>query len=718
MRRSSNNTVISRRSFIKKTAQGGAGLSLAIMFSGCMESETTPVITPIIESFEANAFVTITSDNKVTVLVTKLEMGQGTHTGLATLVAEELDADWAQILVNSAPVDPKRYGWQGTGGSSSIAVTYKPLREAGAAARQMLVLAAAQLWQVNANDIQVKKGLLTHSKTKRQATFGELASLAAQQPLPTTITLKDPTTFTLIGKKLSRKDTGKTDGTAVFTQDIQLPGMLTAVVAHPPRFGAVLVDFDAKEAKKLAGVVDVVRIDNAVAVLAHSFWQAKKGRDRLQITWNEDNAFQQSTDELFTYYHKLAESPGVIAEQKGDVESAFRTAHSIVEASYNFPFLAHAAMEPLNCVVEINGDQVEIWNGCQYQTSDQKAVASLLGISPDHIKINTLLAGGSFGRRSNPHSDYVLEATRIAKSYGKPVPIKLVWTREDDTQAGYFRPMYVHKLKAGLDKEGNIVAWRHRIVGQSISMGNAFEAIIKNGIDPLSVEGAVNLPYQIPNRSVELHTVDLPVPVMWWRSVASTHTAHSTETFIDKLAAVTKQDPLAFRLKLLQDQPKHQQVLQLVAEKSHWGEPLPEGRTKGIAVHKSFGTTVAQVAEVQVEKNGDYRVERVTCAVDCGLAINPDVVVAQMEGGIGFGLSPTLLSEITFNNGKVMQSSFHDYLVVRMKHMPDVDVHIVPSNESPTGVGEPGVPVIAPAVVNALVAVKPKQNSSLPFGLT
>ncbi|MDC0004340.1 xanthine dehydrogenase family protein molybdopterin-binding subunit, partial [Porticoccaceae bacterium] len=531
------------------------------------------------------------------------------------------------------------------------------------------------------------------------------------------VELKDPTTFTLIGKKLSRKDIGKTNGTAVFTQDIQLPDMLTAVVAHPPRFGAVLVDFDATETKKLPGVVDVVRIDNAVAVLALTFWQAKKGRDLLSINWNEDSAFEQSSDTLFAHYHQLAESPGTVAKQVGDVEPAFKAAANIVEASYEFPFLAHAAMEPLNCVVQIKADQVEIWNGCQFQTSDQQIVANFLGVKPDQVKINTLLAGGSFGRRANPQADYVLEAVRIAKAYGKRVPIKLVWTREDDTHAGYFRPMYVHKLKAGLDKQGNIIAWQHRIVGQSIAAGTAFEAIVKEGIDPMSVEGAANLPYQIPNLSVELHTVDLPVPVLWWRSVGSTHTAHSTETFIDHLAAATQQDPLAFRLKLLKDYPAHQKVLQLAADKAQWGTPLAEGRAKGIAVHKSFGTTVAQVAEVSVEKDGNFRVEKVTCAVDCGLAVNPDVVAAQMEGGIGFGLSPTLLSEITFKNGQVVQSSFHDYQVVRMSHMPQVDIHIVPSSESPTGVGEPATPVIAPAVENALYAATGVSRTHLPFGL-
>ena len=718
--------VVSRRTFLKKTAQYGGGLTLALMIPGCGKGDKTAAVETAAAAFEANAFVSISTDNTVTVIIKHLEMGQGTYTGLATLVAEELDADWSQIVAESAPADASRYknlswGLQGTGGSNAIANAYTQMREAGAAARSMMVAAAAARWQVSAEEIDVNKGRVFHSGSGNEATFGELASLAVQQPVPATVMLKDPADFGLIGKKLPRKDLGKTDGSAIFTQDIQLPNMLTAVVAHPPRFGATLADFDAVAAKALPGVVEVVRLDNAVAVLAKTFWQAKKGRDLLQITWNEDHAFQQNSDELFAHYHQLAESPGISAKQVGDLNSAFKAATHVVEASYEFPFLAHAAMEPLNCVIHIKGTlaecQVEIWNGCQFQSFDQNAVASLLGIKPDQVTINTLLAGGSFGRRASPHSDYVVEAASIAKAYGKSVPIKLVWTREDDTRAGYFRPMYVHKLKAGLDKEGNITAWQHRIVGQSIAAGTPYEMIIRNGIDPMSVEGASNLPYQIPNLSVELHTVELPVPVLWWRSVGSTHTAHSTETFIDKLAAVTQQDPVAYRIKLLQNHPRHIKVLELAAEKAQWGAPLPAGTARGVAVHQSFGTTVAQVVEVRMGKNNEYRIEKVTCAVDCGVAVNPDVIAAQMEGGIGFGLSPALLSEITFEEGRVVESSFHDYQVLRMPQMPDVNVHIVPSVEPPTGVGEPATPVVAPALENALYAATGDSRDRLPFGL-
>ena len=708
---SSDSGTITRRGFLRKTLQGGAGLSLAVMLPGCTKNEDSKSFDITSESFEANIFVTIHTDNRVSVTIPKLEMGQGTYTGLATLVAEELDADWGQVVVNTAPADSKRYGPQGTGGSSSMRTSFTPMREAGAAARQMLVAAAAQRWGVSAKEIDVKKGVLRHRKTHQQATLGELAALAATQAVPTTVTLKDPKNFTLIGKTLPRKDSGKTDGTAVFAQDMQLPGMLTALVAHPPRFGAQLTDVDSTAAKTVPGVVDVLQMENSVAVLAKTFWQAKKARDRLKISWDESTAFQQSTEELYAQYHQLAESPGVIAQQVGDPELAFETAHKIIEASYECPFLAHAPMEPLNCIVQLSNKRAELWYGCQTQTQDQQAIAKLLGIAPENVLINTLLAGGTFGRRLT--HDYVVEATRIAQAFGKPIPIKLVWTREDDTQGGYFRPMTVHALKAGLDNKGNIIAWRHRIVGQSINQSLGYG---ESNPDLSLVEGAVDLPYHIPNLSIEQHIVDLPLPVLYWRSVAHSHTAFAKEMFINELAAKTRQDPLALRIKLLAKHPRQRNLLQLAAEKAGWSTPLPAGKARGIAVHESFHSLVAQVAEVTVKDTGQYQIDKVNCVVDCGLAVNPDVVTAQMEGGIGFGLSPALFSEITLKEGKVEQSSFHNYPVLRMPQMPAVEVTIMPSNEPPTGVGEPGVPPIAPAVAGALYAATGIAKRRLPFG--
>lgn len=717
-------TSLSRRLFLKKTTQAGAGLTLAFMLPGCKESQSSPQAysgaTAKAPAFEANAFVHLGSDNTVTVIIKHLEMGQGVYTGLATLVAEELDADWQRVRCESAPIDSEKYTYQSTGGSYSLAGSYLQMREAGAAARQMLVAAAAQQWQVAADEITVKQGQLLHPSSGHKATFGELAALAAKQAIPETVTLKDPANFTLIGQPhLSRKDSGKTNGTAIFTQDIQFPNLLTAVIAHAPKFGATVKQVDDAAAKAVSGVVAVVKLDNAVAVLATSFWQAKKARDQLKIDWDDSQAFQQSSDELFQHFRELAKTPGTPAKDSGDVDAAFQRAHQVHEATYEFPYLAHAAMEPLNCVVHLQGQgsqrRAEIWNGCQFQTVDQQAVAEELTIPLEKVSINTLLAGGSFGRRASSHSDYVIEAVRIGKAYGQDVPIKLVWTRENDTRAGYYRPMNVHRLKAGLDKQGNIIAWQHRIVGQSISAGTLYESIVKNGIDLMSVEGATNVPYQMPNQRVELHTVELPVPVLWWRSVASTHTAFSTEAFLDELAHLSQQDPLALRLKLLPPDSNHRRVLKLAADKAQWHAPLPKGRARGIALHKSFGTTVAQVAEVSLKEGGAYHVDKVTCAVDCGLAVNPDVVKAQMEGGIGFGLSPTMMSEVTFDQGQVVQSNFHDYQVVRMPDMPEVEVHIVPSAEPPTGVGEPATPVIGPAVANALQAATGKAWRRLPF---
>jgi isoquinoline 1-oxidoreductase beta subunit len=667
--------ILNRRQFLVMTAGAGAGLTLGIYLPGCsreepVQSQAGPgkaggeVIAPT--SFEPNAFVRIGSDNRVTVIIKHLEMGQGTYTGMATLVAEELDAAWSQIDVEGAPADANTYNnlfWgkvQGTGGSTAIANSYEQMRKAGAAAREMLIAAAAKKWNVDAGDISVQDGVLRHPGGGHQASFGELAGLAAQEDVPEDVLLKDPDEFRLIGTRVQRKDSkAKTNGTAMFTQDVRLPGMLTALVAHPPRFGAKVKSFDAGKAKTIPGVDAVVEIPNGVAVLGVDFWSAKKGRDALQIEWDESSAFALGSVELLAQYKALADKPGAVARNDGDVLSALQSASKTLQATMDFPFLAHAALEPMNCVMQRHKDGVEIWNGEQLQTVDQAAVAGVFGIAPEQVKINMLYAGGSFGRRANPQSDYVVETAAIVKAVGGNAPIKLVWTREDDMRAGYYRPMYVHRLEAGLDAKGNPVAWQHRIVGQSIIAGSAFEGgLIKDGIDVTSVEGVANMPYAIPNITVELHTTKLPVPVQWWRSVGSTHTAFAVETFIDQLALAANRDPVEFRRALLKDYPRHLGVLELAAEKAGWGSPMGTGRGRGIAVHESFNTFVAQVAEVTVHADKSFSVDRVVIAVDCGIAINPDIVVAQMEGGMGFGLSAALSSELTFNNGRVMQSNF------------------------------------------------------------
>ncbi|ANG62020.1 twin-arginine translocation pathway signal protein [Marinobacterium aestuarii] len=714
--------VSSRRDFLKLITTAGAGLTLAMNLPLAMAAESTAAAGV---DFEPNAFVRIGTDGRVTVLMKHLEMGQGTFTGLATLVAEELDADWSALVAEGAPADASRYNnllfgtVQGTGGSTAMANSFMQMRTAGATARAMLVAAAAQRWKVPASEIQVSQGILSHSASGKSAGFGELAELAAQQPVPDvqSLRLKDPADFAYIGRSLPRLDRGKTDGSALFTQDVQLEGMLTALVAHPPRFGASVKHYDAAKALASPGVVDVVQIPSGIAVLGHDFWSAKKGRDLLSIDWDESVAFTGSSADMLHKYRTLADQPGAVARADGDAVTALASATTVVEAVFEVPYLAHAAMEPMNAVALVNAAGCEIWNGEQFQTVDQSAVATVLGLKPEQVKINMLLAGGSFGRRANPHSDYVIEAVLIANAR-QGTPVKLVWTREDDTRAGYYRPMYVHKVRAGLDASGNPVAWEQRIVGQSIGTGTAFEAfIVKDGIDSTSVEGASNLPYQIPNLQVELHSVDNPVPVQWWRSVGHTHTAFSTEIIVDELARAAKQDPVDFRLKLLSQHPRHHAVLKMAAEKANWGAALPAGWGRGVAVHESFNSFVAQVAEVSVQENGSFKVERVVCAVDCGLAINPDIIRTQIEGGIGFGLSAALLSEITLKDGRVAQSNFHDFQVLRINQMPAIEVHIMPSAEAPTGVGEPGTPPIAPAVANALSAATGQRFQRLPLKL-
>lgn len=714
---------ISRRDFMKGI--GGLTLAVALPKALAQSGPGKTVGTPATATFEANAFVRIAHDNTVTVIAKHLEMGQGTHTGLPTVVAEELDADWSQIRVEPAPADAKRYNnllWgpaQGTGGSTAMANSFEQLRKAGATARAMLVTAAAAKWRVPAGEITVSKGIVAHV-SGRKARFGELAADAAVQPVPQDVKLKDPKSFVYIGKHVLRTDArAKSTGTAQFTQDVRLPGMLYAVVAHPPRFGARLKSFDATAAKATRGVVEVLAFDtgvtNGVAVLAGDFWTAKKGRDALNVEWDETNAHTLGTAEIMASYRRLATESGMVARNDGDAEKALASAAKVVEATYEFPYLAHACMEPLNCVVRLDASGCEVWNGEQLQTGDQFALANLLGIKPEQVRINMLFAGGSFGRRANPKSDYVLEAAAIAKAIGGKAPVKLVWTREDDMRAGFYRPMYFHALKGGLDAQGNIIAWQHRIVGQSILAGTAFEQMmVKDGVDVTSIEGGATLPYAIPNLRVELHSPKLSVPVQWWRSVGSTHNAFSTECFLDELAHASGKDPVALRGQLLGKHPRHQAVLELAATKASWGKPLPAGHARGVALHESFHTFVAQVVEVSQQTDGIH-IESVVCAVDCGIAVNPHIIAMQMESGIGYGLAAALSGGITLKDGVVEQSNFHDYQVLRFNQMPKVDVHIAPSVEKPTGVGEPATPVIAPALANAIRALTGQTMHALPL---
>jgi isoquinoline 1-oxidoreductase beta subunit len=724
----------SRRDFLKVGITAGAGLTLGIYFPlEALAAAATDKTEPAVTNFEPNAFVRIGRDGRVTIIAKHLEMGQGAYTGLATLLADELDADWDSLVVEAAPADVTRYAntfWgkmQGTGGSSGLANSWLQMRRAGAAARAMLVSAAAKTWGVPEASLSVSKGMVTHAASRRRTGFGELVELAATLPVPAEPKLKQAKDFTLIGKSAPRKDAHtKVAGTAQYTIDVMLPDMVVAVVAHAPRFGAKLLYYDAKAAKAVPGVVDVLALNDAVVVYGRDFWSAKRGRDALHLGWDEAKAFRKSSDDLFAEYRGLALTPGDVARNDGDVAAARPKAKTTLEANFEFPYLAHATMEPMNCVVRLNGERCDLWYGVQLQTADQVAAASMLGLKPEQVEIHMLYAGGSFGRRANPNADYVREAVAVARALrdvrGGTVTVKMLWTREDDMRAGYYRPMYVHRIEAGLDAGGMPLFWQQRVVGQSIVSGSPFAMMIKNGIDPTSVEGASTLPYAIPNLRVELHTTELPVPVQWWRSVGSTHTAFSTEVFLDELAHAAGRDALEFRRSLLAAHPRHRGALELAAAKAGWGQPLKPGkagemRGRGLAVHESFKSYVAQVAEVTVRRDKSFRVDRVVCAVDCGIAVNPDVVRAQMEGGIAYGLGAALHDAITLKDGQVEQSNFHDYVPLRIDEMPPVEVYIVPSAEAPTGVGEPGTPPIAPAVANALFAASGQRLRTLPLKL-
>jgi isoquinoline 1-oxidoreductase subunit beta len=675
-------------------------------------------------TFAPNAFLRVSPDDSVTIIAKHVEMGQGAYNGIATIVAEELDIDWSQVRVESAPADAKRYAnlafgtIQGTGGSSAMANSWMQLRNAGATARAMLVTAAAQQWQVPASSLRTERGTVYHDASGKHATYGSLVSTASALPVPDQVTLKDPRNFRLIGQPLPRVDVpAKTDGTAQFTIDVTFPGMLVAVIQRPPRFGATVRSFDASAAKAVPGVVDVVQVPRGVAVVGKSFWAAKQGRDALKVEWDDSQAEKRSSADIMAEYRWMAEKPGVSARAEGDANKAIQGASRKISASYEFPYLAHAPMEPLDAVVKLTADQCEIWAGDQFQTIDQANAAKAAGLQPQQVSIHTLYAGGSFGRRANPGSDYISEAVSVAKALGaNGTPVKLQWTREDDIHGGLYRPMYFHKLEAGLTHDGHLVGWRHQIVGQSIVSDTPFAGMVKKGIDPTSVEGAANIAYAIPNISVELTTTHTGVPVLWWRVVGSSHTAFAVEAFIDEAAHAAGKDPYAFRRDLLAHEPRMRAVLELAAQKAGWnGAPLPKGKGRGIAVAEAFKTFVAQVAEVSVDKDGKVKVDRVVCAVDCGTPINPDVIAAQIEGGIGFGLGAMLYGVITLKDGQVEQNNFDGYQVLRMNAMPKVEVHIVRSNIAPTGIGEPGVAPVGPAVANAIYAATGKRIYALPL---
>jgi isoquinoline 1-oxidoreductase beta subunit len=649
-----------------------------------------------------NAFVKIAADDTVTILSKHIEFGQGPFTGLATLVAEEMDADWSQMRAVHSPTDNKIYanllfGLQGTGGSSSIANAYEQTRKAGATARAMLVTAAAEEWKVPAAEITIEKGRMKHAASNKESGFGAFAEKAARQTPPAEPRLKDPKDFVLIGTELPKLDTqSKINGTAIFTLDITPDNLLVAMVAHPDHFGATVKSFDDSEARKIPGVVDVKQVPHGIAVYADNTFSALKGRDALSIEWDLSKAETRSSEEISADYAKLFREKGAEATNNGNVDEAFKAPGlQTLEAEMIFPFLAHAPMEPLDSVfIKAQDGSLDIYTGAQFPAMDEATAAKVIGLDPSKVRVNTQLAGGSFGRKAQFGSPYMQEAAAVYAASGGSRPVKHMWTREDDIRGGYYRPMYAHRIRGAIDAQGQITAWEQVIVGQSI-MGKA-------DLDETSVEGASNLPYKIPNLKVTAHTTKLVVPPLWWRSVGHTHTGFAVETFIDELFQKVGRDPVEGRLALLTDKPRHAGVLKKVAEMANWGAKVEEGRARGVAVVESFGTFVAQVVEVSIGPEGTPRVHKVWVAVDCGLAINPNVITAQMEGGVGYGLGAVLFDAVTLGRGgKIVQSNFHDYRSLRINEMPDVEVQIIKSSEKPTGVGEPGVPPVGPAVANA-----------------
>ncbi|MDM0113079.1 xanthine dehydrogenase family protein molybdopterin-binding subunit [Variovorax sp. J22R133] len=716
-----------RRSFLKMTAMGGFALGVFPLHALAQDAATGSKPAAGLKPVEQPAaFVQIAKDGTVTVTINRLEFGQGVQTALPMILAEELDADWSKVQAvhgNSDPayVDPV-FGMHLTGGSGSINHSYTQYRELGARTRAMLVSAAAARWKTDAAGLRTANGVVIGPGGKKLG-YGELADAAMKLPVPEKVTLKDPKDFRLIGKATRRLDAkAKSSGHQNYGIDVRLPGMLTAVVARPPVFAAKLKSVDDSAAKAVKGVKAVLRVPldrggEGVAVVADGYWPAKQGRDALKIEWDNSSVEKVDSVKQLAQYRELAAKPGP-RKYDADVSKLNDAPHKI-NAEFVFPYLAHAPMEPLNCTVNLTGDKAELWMGTQMPGIDAAAAARVLGVAPQNVKVNVQMAGGGFGRRGLPSSDYVVEACNVvkaARTAGVDAPIRTLWSREDDIKGGYYRPMHLHTAKIGFDDQGKVTAWDHVIVGQSIMAGTAFEPMmVKDGIDGTATEG-MKEPYDLPMR-LTVHHPKLNVPVLWWRSVGSTHTAFVMETLVDEIARSTKQDPVAYRLKLMgNDHPRHKAALQLAVDKSGYGKKqLPAGRGWGVAVHESFNSVVAYVVEASVT-DGTPTLHNVTAGVHCNLVINPQSLEAQVQGGALMGLSMCLPgAAITLKDGVVEQSNFGDFAVPRISSMPQIAVHTVPSADAPTGMGEPGLPPLAPAFANAVAALTGKPLRELPF---
>jgi isoquinoline 1-oxidoreductase beta subunit len=723
---------VSRRDFLKAGATVTVGLSIGVSFGACGGSAPPPA--PGVP-FAPDAWIRIDHEGLVTVVIDRAEMGQGITTGLPMLVAEELDAAWRDVRITNAPphrayANPMMQGMQGTGGSTSIRAAWLPLREGAARARLMLVQAAATEWGVPASACRTEDSTVIHDASGRRASYGALAAAAGALPVPTAVTLKTPEQFRLIGRSLPRLDSPDIlRGTPVFAGDVRVPGMLTAVVARCPVWGGTVQSYDATAALALPGVRSVVQISSGVAVVGDTYWAAEQGRRALRITWDEgEHAGLSDTMVDAALVSALNAPHQPVVRREGTPGLALQQAARRLEVEYALPYLAHATMEPMVCAADVRADACTVWAPTQlpwapatYGGGAVGVVAKLAGVSSDRVTLHTTQLGGGFGRRAE--HDFVADAVETSKAVGAPVRVQ--WSREDDTQHDYYRPAVRHRVQGGLDAEGRPTVWAQRVAGPSILkrflpgflptwVANRI-GVLQNGADPTTFEGADDIPYAIADRELICADVDLPVPTGFWRSVGHSHTAFAVESFIDELAHLAGADPFTYRRDLLRERPRHRAVLELAAARADWGAPLPEGRARGIALHGSFGSIVAQVAEVSVEADGRPRVHRVVCAIDCGIAVHPDQIAAQMEGSIVFGLTAALHGAVRIRDGRAVTSNFHDYPLLRMDRMPVVETHIVPSAELPGGVGEPGTPPIAPAVANAFFALTGTRVRTLPF---
>ncbi len=693
---------------MRSRAQSGAALAF--------QPEGTPA------TFAPNAFVRVAEDDTVTVIIKHIEFGQGPFTGLSTLVAEELDADWSQMRAESAPADDEKYknllfGLQATGGSTAMANSYTQMRKAGAAARAMLVQAAATEWGVDESTITISKGVI--SSGDKTSTFGPLAAKAATFTPPEDPALKDPKDFVLIGKDRPKLDSvAKSNGTAVFTMDIDLPDMETVVIAHAPMLGGTVASFDDTDTMKVPGVTAVRQIPQGIAVYATSTYAALTGRKALTVEWDTAAAETRSSAQMMDDFVALATNGEFkMAEEAGDIETALTNAAQVIETEFRFPYLAHAPMEPLDAVIQVTEGKAETWGGYQFPGFDKQAVAGALGLDAVNVKLNVMLAGGSFGRRAQPSAQIGSEIGAIAAAAGRDGAWKLIWTREDDLAGGYYRPMTVHKMRGALDADGNLLGWHDVVVNQSIMAGGPMEMMMEDGKDPTSYEGSTKMPYDLANLKVDWVRAESAVPVLWWRSVGHTHTGYATEVFLDQLLEAGGKDPVQGRLDLIKDDMgRDRAVLERVAQMAGWdGQKVKGDKGYGVAVHESFGTYVAQIAEV-MDVDGFPKVTKVWCAVDCGVAVNPNVIRAQIEGGIGFGLGSILFDQITLGEGGIVQEqNFDTYRMIRINEMPAVEVEIIDSQMDPTGIGEPGTPPVGPAVANAWRALTGTSVTTLPF---